>query len=515
MDRDGLIGNQRDASASSAAPGNATETRRWGRKQELPVNPLGRFSTDESADFEEAASPCSRSSTPRPSSGPLVIPASTLEYAPPEAAAFIARRSFGGDAQSKVQALRTVMASRSPGILSMVGNSTLLLIAYRRRHMLKPAEYFIVNIAISDLAMILTLLPLAIPSCFTHRWLFSQGWCSYYAFCGVLFGICSLTNLTVLSIVCCMKVCYPVYGNRFTSEYACLLIASAWAYASIFAISPLVNWGHYGLEPYGTACCIDWKASNTDSNAMSYTVALFVFCYIFPCIIITTSYTLILLTVKGSRRAVQQHVSPQTNSNNAHNLIVKLSVAVCIGFVTAWTPYAIVAIWAAFGNFDTVQPLAFALSAMFAKSSSLYNPFVHLLFKPNFRKFLSKDIAHLLNLCRKQRGPCSSGPDLTLQSVCDQGSLDSTKFPKGLVDMDDACNACTDTFVYFSNYPKSQSLGRSTSKASTGIPSVISTAHGPMNRTTLVMLTGSMTSPTESIEVAIDTQPTQLTKDLT
>uniref|UniRef100_UPI00398F1D35 zinc finger protein 721-like n=1 Tax=Pristiophorus japonicus TaxID=55135 RepID=UPI00398F1D35 len=45
-----------------------------------PVNPPGVFSTDESTDFEEPASPCSRShSTPRPFTGPQVIPASTLE----------------------------------------------------------------------------------------------------------------------------------------------------------------------------------------------------------------------------------------------------------------------------------------------------------------------------------------------------------------------------------------------------------------------------------------------------
>ncbi|XP_078412429.1 opsin-5-like isoform X1 [Cetorhinus maximus] len=397
------------------------------------------------------------------------------------------------------------------GFLSVFGNSILLFIAYRKRHILKPVEYFIVNLAISDLGMVLTLLPLAIPSSFAHRWLFGQGSCIYYAFCGVLFGICSITNLTVLSVVCCMKVCYPAYGNRFTSEYACLLTTCAWAYASIFAISPLANWGHYGMEPYGTACCIDWKAPNTDSNAMSYIMALFLFCYIFPCGIITTSYTLILLTIKESRRAVQQHVSPQTSTSNAHNLIVKLSVTVCIGFFTSWTPYAVTAMWAAFGNADEVPPLAFALSAIFAKTSTLYNPVIHLLFKPNFRKFLSKDMAHLIDLCRRQSGPCSNGPDLSLKSVCDQTTLNSCKLPNGIVDLQDACDTCTDTFEHFSNHPKSQSSQGSSPKASTDISSDNGTAHEQM-KTTLVVLTGNTSS--ENIEVAIDTLPTKLTKDL-
>uniref|UniRef100_UPI00398EA010 uncharacterized protein isoform X1 n=1 Tax=Pristiophorus japonicus TaxID=55135 RepID=UPI00398EA010 len=49
-----------------------------------PVNPLGLFSTDESADFEELVSPHSRThSTSRPSIGPPVIPASPLEVLAP------------------------------------------------------------------------------------------------------------------------------------------------------------------------------------------------------------------------------------------------------------------------------------------------------------------------------------------------------------------------------------------------------------------------------------------------
>ncbi|XP_078275342.1 opsin-5-like [Rhinoraja longicauda] len=400
------------------------------------------------------------------------------------------------------------------GIVSLFGNSILLFIALRKRHMLKPAEYFIVNLAISDIAMTLTLLPLAIPSLFAHRWLFSQRCCVYYAFCGVLFGISSLTNLTMLSIVCCMKVCYPAYGNRITSEYTCILVSCAWAYASVFAISPLANWGHYGPEPYGTACCIEWKAPNLDSHAMSYIIVLFVFCYIIPCGIITTSYTLILLTVKGSRRAVQQHVSPQPNSTNAHNLIVKMSVAVCIGFSVAWTPYAITAMWAAFDNADEVPPLAFALSSLFAKSSTLYNPLVHLLFKPNFRKLLCKDLAYLLNLCRRQGRHWDNEVGLTLQAACDQAPLNSSRHPNGFAHGQDGSNSCANTFEFFSNTTKSHESGESASKASLLISSDDSQELRPMKLTTLVMLTGSKASPSvESIEVTIDSLPTKQTTD--
>ncbi|KAK7877900.1 hypothetical protein WMY93_031429 [Mugilogobius chulae] len=276
-------------------------------------------------------------------------------------------------------------------VLSLTGNSILLLVAYHKRSTLKPAEYFVINLSISDLGMTLSLFPLAIPSLFAHRWLFGEVVCQLYAACGVLFGLCSLTNLTALSSVCCIKVCYPNYGNKFSSSHSCLLVAAVWCYASIFALGPLAQWGRYGPEPYGTACCIDWHAPNHELASLSYILCLFIFCYALPCTIIFVSYTFILLTVRGSRQAVQQHVSPQTKTTNAHALIIKLSVAVCFGFLAAWTPYAAVAMWAAFGDALLVPPTAFALAALFAKSSTIYNPLVYLLCKPNFRQCLCKD----------------------------------------------------------------------------------------------------------------------------
>ncbi|NXU57277.1 OPN4 protein, partial [Turnix velox] len=162
------------------------------------------------------------------------------------------------------------------------------------------------------------------------RWLFNQAVCTLYAFCGVLFGLCSLTSLTVLSTVCCLKVCYPAYGrcwdlrvtdplsspsgthphpsatgNKFSPCHAGVLLLCVWMYSLMFATAPLAEWGSYGPEPYGTACCISWKASSREATL--YILALFIFCYLLPCLLILISYSLILWTVRVSRRAVRQH----------------------------------------------------------------------------------------------------------------------------------------------------------------------------------------------------------------
>ncbi|KAI5612052.1 hypothetical protein C0J50_0720 [Silurus asotus] len=277
-------------------------------------------------------------------------------------------------------------------VFSLIGNTVLLLVAFQKKSSLKPAEFFIVNLSVSDLGMTISLFPFAISSTFFHRWLFTESVCVCYAFFGVLFGLCSLSNLTVLSSVCWIKVCCPNYGNKFSSWHAVVLVFGVWCYSSIFAVGPLSGWGQYNYEPYGTACCIDWFAPHNSPLAMSYLICLFFFCYIVPCTIIFLSYASILVTVRGSQQAVQQHVSPKNKITKAQSHIVKLSVAVCVGFLLAWSPYAAVSMWAAFVNPDAVPPIAFAAAAVFAKSSTLYNPLVYLGFKPNFRRSLQRRV---------------------------------------------------------------------------------------------------------------------------
>nr|XP_046265346.1 opsin 7, group member a isoform X2 [Scatophagus argus] len=317
---------------------------------------------------------------------------------------------------------------------------------------------------------------MAITSSFYHRWLYGKTVCSIYAFCGMLFGICSLTTLTLLSMVCFVKVCYPLYGNRFNSVHGCLLIACAWVYALLFACSPLAHWGKYGPEPYGTACCIDWHLSNQHSTARSYTVALFIFCYILPCCVIVASYTGILVTLHASRKNMEQHASRQTHMSSIQTVIVKLSVAVCIGFFAAWSPYAVVSMWAAFGHIENIPPLAFAMPAMFAKSSTIYNPIIYLMLRPNIRRVMRRDLGTLCHSCMKgchcSDGPakCCSKPEVRVRlrtvhrhtNHCP--SSNSSAQPPVVALKDHNCEKCKDTFECFGHY--NQNCGIATPTAS-------------------------------------------------
>lgn len=115
---------------------------------------------------------------------------------------------------------------------------------------------------------------------------------------------------------------HPSTGNKFSPSHAGVLLLCVWVYALLFAMAPLAEWGSYGPEPYGTACCITWEASSQEATL--YILALFIFCYLLPCLLILVSYSLILWTVQVSRRAVRQHVSPQRRAGGMHGPMVKV-----------------------------------------------------------------------------------------------------------------------------------------------------------------------------------------------
>lgn len=110
----------------------------------------------------------------------------------------------------------------------------------------------------------------------------------------------------------------------------------------------------------------------------------------------------------------------------------------------AWSPYAVVSMWAAFSDPDLVPPVAFALAAMFAKSSTLYNPMVYLVFKPSFRKSLCRDATK----CKRTLCPCMCQTDSQQKATACLSKLNTkdkcnhTWVSNGLNETHQSCRHC-------------------------------------------------------------------------
>ncbi len=68
----------------------------------------------------------------------------------------------------------------------------------------------------------------------------------------------------------------------------------------------------------------------------------------------------------------------QSGAHKAQMIIVKMSIAMVVGFLLVWTPYAIVALIGAFGSTDALNPEATTLPALLAKSFTCLNPILYI-----------------------------------------------------------------------------------------------------------------------------------------
>jgi G0-opsin len=105
-------------------------------------------------------------------------------------------------------------------------------------------------------------------------------------------------------------------------------VVFVWLYAGFWATMPLVGWGSYAPEPFGTSCTLDWWLAQASVAGQSFVIAILFFCLIFPTGIIVFSYVMIIFKVKSSAKEISHF---DTRNKNSHNLEMKLTkVCVCM-----------------------------------------------------------------------------------------------------------------------------------------------------------------------------------------
>ena len=85
-------------------------------------------------------------------------------------------------------------------------------------------------------------------------------------------------------------------------------------------------------------------------------------------------------------------IKPLKNSSNNSKKeikLIKMVSLIILMFVVAWTPYAVVTLAAQLcTNIETyINPYTTSLPALFAKTSSIYNPLIYTLNNKDFRRF--------------------------------------------------------------------------------------------------------------------------------
>ncbi|KAG7469341.1 hypothetical protein MATL_G00127880 [Megalops atlanticus] len=233
------------------------------------------------------------------------------------------------------------------GTVSILGNGVVLLVFSRKRTHLRPPELMTINLAICDFGYSLLGAPFLIYSSMSHAWVFGEAGCVWYGIQGSVFGIGSLITTCLISLERCLKICSFRYGQWIERRHVAMSVGLVWIYTIFWASLPLVGFGSYGPEPFGTSCTINWWRLKSSLNDRIYICLTMTLCFAIPALTMIASYVTILLTVHRSGRSLASIPSSAVSHSKKDLRLTRIAAVVCSTFLVAWTPYAIVSIYSA------------------------------------------------------------------------------------------------------------------------------------------------------------------------
>ncbi|CAL4131331.1 unnamed protein product, partial [Meganyctiphanes norvegica] len=281
------------------------------------------------------------------------------------------------------------------GLMSVTGNTLVLWIFGTTRNLQSGTNMLTMNLAASDLGMMVTQFPVLVANCYNQKWTLGPTACEIYGFCGALFGTVSIITLSLIAIDRYYAITDPFVGWRLSQGKAWLWILGTWFYGTIWCVPPILGWNQYVLEGFLTSCSFDYLSD--DPWTRGYVYFLMVGAYILPLTIIIACYGFIYASVhqhnhrmKSKEDSKESRVSKSIQRRERQ--LARVVILSVIFWTIAWTPYAVVSMMGVFSWTVYLTPLCTMLPALFAKLSTVYNPFIYAVSHPRYRKGISNKI---------------------------------------------------------------------------------------------------------------------------
>ena len=129
-----------------------------------------------------------------------------------------------------------------------------------------------------------------------------------------------------------------------------------------------------------------------------YILSFFLAAYCTPLTIILFCYFHIVRTIFEHEKTLREQAAKMNvaslrsnadaNAQSAEIRIAKVALMNISLWFVMWTPYACIVLQGAFGNQETITPIATIIPALTAKSASIWNPIVFAISHPKYRLVL-------------------------------------------------------------------------------------------------------------------------------
>ena len=281
-------------------------------------------------------------------------------------------------------------------IVSLAGNTLIAIIVYKTKTMRKPINFFIVNMAISDLLFPIIVIPGVIQDLYTDSWLIGgplgQALCKLFYFFADLSGVVSVQSVVLIAVDRFGAVVFPLRSPLISSKLCPFFILASWIVA-IAVNSPELFVNKLVEHPEGLLCEYHWNEVFGESSSLENYVASYVVVFMFiPLVLITILYIIIYLKLKSQKIPGEQSANAGQQRQQRERNVLKMAIAIVLGFAVCWLPLAIFLFISLFAH--TIQLgncgfhyVAYVLNFLSLANSAI-NPCICLILSKNYRNGL-------------------------------------------------------------------------------------------------------------------------------
>lgn len=225
----------------------------------------------------------------------------------------------------------------------------LVCLAIHRQKTRRPNEYFILNLALTDLGASVISIPLDLTELLTEKFPLGPLMCHVvYPVQTVLMGASVLT-LLCLSYERHRAIVTPL-KPRIEVKTAFLMIAATWL-ISVMAVSPYASILHLEEEQ----CLEKWPH---EIYTKIFTMSMFLLLYFIPLLIITANYVRVMQKLFSERKGLRElfsgsdhHWCKHAKMRAEQNIkVVKVFVTAVVAFAICLLPNHVLWIWHDFGE---------------------------------------------------------------------------------------------------------------------------------------------------------------------
>ena len=282
-------------------------------------------------------------------------------------------------------------------VVSLVGNSLIVLIVYKTPTLRKPINMLIANMAMSDLLYPIFPIPVRLTELHVGSWLIGgtlgQALCKIYPFLGDISSLVSIQSLVLITVDRFAAVVVPLRSPLISRKVCRCLIVGTWILAAAFH-SPFLftfNLVEYQEEKW---CENQWEVIFGENSSFGiYILSAFIFFYYIPFVVLVILYSIILIKLKKQAHPGEQSASAEEQRTRRNRNVLKMIVAIVVAFFICWIPFSIQLVTFYFvpkNTLDCKFRVSYNVAWFVAYTNCAINPIICLTFTSNYRQAFRK-----------------------------------------------------------------------------------------------------------------------------